>query len=125
MTKTGKRLKQLREKRGLKQTQLADIMNVSNRTISVYEKGTVVPPTENLERLATFFDVTTDYLLGRTNNPKVSLNERGEEESTKINVEEMLDKAWLLKGNKVSEELKREVLGFIEFRMQQKKIKNE
>jgi len=121
MTKTGKRLKQLREKRGLKQTQLADIMNVSNRTISVYEKGTVVPPTENLERLATFFDVTTDYLLGRTNNPKVSLNERGEEESTKINVEEMLDKAWLLKGNKVSEELKREVFGFIEFRMQQKK----
>lgn len=58
------RLKELRIAKKLSQTELAKVLNVSQRSISSWETGFRQPDFETLERLANYFEVTTDYLLG-------------------------------------------------------------
>ncbi|HEK8846661.1 TPA: helix-turn-helix transcriptional regulator [Clostridioides difficile] len=60
----GERLKKLRIKFGLKQHELAEILNVSQSTIGMYENDQRTPPAESIVKLAEYFNVTTDYLLG-------------------------------------------------------------
>ncbi|MDB6314130.1 helix-turn-helix transcriptional regulator [Clostridioides difficile] len=62
----GERLKELRIKFGLKQYELAEILNVSQNTIGMYENDQRTPPAESIVKLAEYFNVTTDYLLGHT-----------------------------------------------------------
>ncbi len=64
------RLRDLREDRDLKQREIADYLNCAQRTYSNYELGYRDIPTEVLIRLALFYNVSVDYLLGLTNNPK-------------------------------------------------------
>ena len=63
MATFGKRLLRLREKRGIDQTKLGEILNLSKSTISMYEKDSRSPSPETLVLLAQYFDVTVDYLL--------------------------------------------------------------
>ncbi len=63
-----KRLRDLREDRDLKQKDIADFLNISQRGYSHYETGNNDIPTEILIRLADFYETSVDYLLGRTNN---------------------------------------------------------
>ena len=58
------RLKELRLERKLSQADLAKELNVSQRSISSWETGFRQPDFETLKRIAKFFDVTADYLLG-------------------------------------------------------------
>lgn len=67
MSNFGNRLKALREKRGLSQSDLAAKFNVSASTIGMYEQGLREPNIERLNRLAEFFGVSLDYLMCRTN----------------------------------------------------------
>lgn len=62
----GNRITQLRLDRGIYQKQLADYLQVSVATISNYENGRHIPDPNTLCKIADFFGVTTDYLLGRT-----------------------------------------------------------
>lgn len=62
----GYRLKKLRLERKLTQEALGEKVNVTKVSISGYENGNRNPDTETLQRLADFFGVSTDYLLGRT-----------------------------------------------------------
>ncbi len=62
----GERLKTLRTDRNFSQQTLAEKLSVNQRTISNWEQGTRRPDYELLVAIAEFFDVTTDYLLGRT-----------------------------------------------------------
>ena len=61
------RLRDLREDKDLNQTQLAELLNVHQTTYSDYELGKVNVPIAALHWLADFYDVSIDYLLGRTN----------------------------------------------------------
>ncbi|RQW65988.1 XRE family transcriptional regulator [Listeria sp. SHR_NRA_18] len=65
------RLKDLRKKKGITQAQLGEKVNVTNVSISGYENGNRFPDTETLEELASYFEVSTDYLLGRTDTPNI------------------------------------------------------
>lgn len=65
----GKRLRKLRNEKKLTQSELGRIINVSKVSVSGYESGDRTPDTDNLGRLADFFEVSSDYLLGRTDNP--------------------------------------------------------
>ena len=56
----------LRELNFLTQTDIAKHLHLSPSTISHYEKGLTVPPTEVVYRLADFYNVTTDYILGKS-----------------------------------------------------------
>jgi transcriptional regulator with XRE-family HTH domain len=65
-----KRLKELRKKRGLTQVQLARYMNVADSTLSYWERGEFDPDRESLIKLADYFGVSVDFLLGRTDRPQ-------------------------------------------------------
>ncbi|AQS55266.1 helix-turn-helix domain-containing protein [Novibacillus thermophilus] len=65
----GKRLSELRKKRGLSQYELADRLGFSRGQIANYEQGQREPDYNTLQKFADFFDTTTDYLLGRTDDP--------------------------------------------------------
>ena len=59
------RLMCLRRSRELSQVQLARGLGVGKQSISNWENDNIMPSVEMLERMASFFEVTTDYLLGR------------------------------------------------------------
>ncbi len=59
-------VRSLREDRDLRQRELAAVLNVSQNTYSQYENGVIELTAENLIKLADYYDVSVDYLLGRT-----------------------------------------------------------
>jgi len=73
--KFGQRLRFLRENRKLSQLELSKILNISNSTLSLYESNKRFPEPETLKKIAEFFDVSIDYLLGRTDLPNAYIPE--------------------------------------------------
>lgn len=71
------RFAQLRESRNLTQSNLAEMLDMSVRAISAWERGDRKPPIDKLEWLADFYGVTTDYLLGRTDVPNAGIVQDG------------------------------------------------
>ena len=71
----GNKLRKLRIKEGLKQEELGQKLNIKASTIGMYEQGRREPNNEMLKRIATFFNVSTDFLLDiekpMTNNEKI------------------------------------------------------
>jgi len=65
-----KRLRQIRKERGLTQEELANKVKTRKTTISNYETGYSTPSNEMLKDLADVLNTTTDFLLGRTDNPE-------------------------------------------------------
>ena len=63
-----KNLKALREEKGISQLQLALKLGMNQNTISRYENGQREADYQTLIMLADFFDVSIDYLIGRTND---------------------------------------------------------
>ena len=61
------RLRELREDRDLRQIDVASATGIDQKTLSNYETGKTNPDSNAILRLADYFNVTTDYLLGRTN----------------------------------------------------------
>lgn len=64
-----KRLKDLREDRDLKQQQVADYLGITRSAYSNYENGIREIPLAVLMKAADFYQVSVDYLLGRTDEP--------------------------------------------------------
>ena len=62
------RLKQLREQKGMKQSELAAMFGVSQATLSNWERGVHDPDNNDLIKLAEILGCSTDYLLGYTPN---------------------------------------------------------
>lgn len=71
MKKFNERLRELREDSNLTQTALAKEILVDQRSLSFYEIGKYEPNLETLIKIAKYFNVSTDYLLGLTDNPKI------------------------------------------------------
>jgi len=65
-----KRIRDLREDNDLTQKQLAKVLNCSQQVYSNYELGQRDIPTDILIKLARFYNVTTDYILGISDEPK-------------------------------------------------------
>lgn len=63
-TQLANRLAELREKAGLSRQQLADILELSRSLIEYYEKGKRCPKIDTIIKIAQYFHVSTDYLLG-------------------------------------------------------------
>ena len=66
------RLKEIRKAKGISQLKLALELNTNQYTISRYETGEREPGLVELVAIADYFDVSVDYLLERTDNPKVN-----------------------------------------------------
>ena len=65
----GQRLKDLRKQKKVGQKEVAELLGLSLRTYQFYESGAYDPSLPNLIVLADYFQVSTDYLLGRTDEP--------------------------------------------------------
>ncbi len=72
----GRRIKELRTENGLTQQELAKILNVSSMSISFYENEQRKPDSEFIIACSRFFDVSTDYLLGKTYKRRIPREER-------------------------------------------------
>ena len=66
------RLKKLRKKRHLSQINLAMELNMSQNSISQYKNGVREADNQTLNALADYFNVSIDYLLGRTDIPEIN-----------------------------------------------------
>ena len=60
----GEKIKYLRKEAGIGQNKLSEILSVSNASISYWETGKQLPSAEAIYKLAKFFDVSADFLLG-------------------------------------------------------------
>lgn len=69
------RLKDLREQRGLSQRELARLCGLGETQINKYENGLSDPSSTNLTAIARQLDVSTDYLVGLTDDPKLLVRE--------------------------------------------------
>ena len=67
-----KRIRDLREDSDMNQTKVAEYLDMSQTGYSKYETGERDIPTQILIKLADLYGVSVDYLLGRTNNPKMN-----------------------------------------------------
>lgn len=74
------RLAQLRKKKNLTQEGLASKVNTTKGTISNYENGHSTPPNESLVAIADVLATTTDYLLGRTDDPSPNIGSVNDDE---------------------------------------------
>ncbi len=66
--KLGDRIKELREKNGISQQELYLALNVEQSTLANYESNRRVPKPEIILAIANYFHVSTDYLLGKSDN---------------------------------------------------------
>lgn len=66
----GKRIKQLRIQHNFRQKDLADKLHISNTTLSQYENGLRIPSDEIKIKISNCFDVSLDYLLGNSDDPR-------------------------------------------------------
>lgn len=64
-------IRRLRLARGITQTRLAEKLGVSKQSVSNWENNNIQPSVELLEKLADFFSVSTDALLGRTSRTSI------------------------------------------------------
>lgn len=65
-------IKNLRVDRDIRQKDIAKLLNISQNTYSQYETGVIALTAEVLIKLADYYGVSVDYLLGRTDNPKTN-----------------------------------------------------
>lgn len=72
----GDRLKELRLSKKLTQKELGDIFNISDRVIGYYESNNRFPKDQDtLINIANYFNVSVDYLLGKSSNPELTVEE--------------------------------------------------
>jgi transcriptional regulator with XRE-family HTH domain len=120
-----------RENRRWSQLEVAKKIGITNAVLSNYERGSRDPDTDTLKRLANLYEVSIDYLLGLTDNPKLIaqdnvLNEKDEKdvakrlEKVKKDLENASDDdGYMLMGNPISEEARQSVIDAMEFAIRQ------
>lgn len=72
----GQRIRSLRKERKMTQQELAGYLKLAKSTISQYENNINEPDNITLQKIADIFNVSTDYLLGRTDNPAIHDSEK-------------------------------------------------
>lgn len=91
-----KRLRKLRLEADLKQSELAGKIDLAPSTISMYEQGRRLADQETLKKLADYFNVTTDYLLGRSDIKRPESEIEDEEKDIEKAIDELLQQDGLM-----------------------------
>lgn len=119
------RLKNLRKSHGIQtQAELAERLGVTQQAVGLWERGKNMPDYEILKKLATMFNVSTDYLLGKDDNPNYYIDE----ETARI-ANEMKEnpgrRVLFDASRKLSPESIKEVQNYIEFLYQKQDGSND
>lgn len=102
----GERIKLLRERYGYGRTALSRELGLPQNSIGQYERGETAPQSLTLVKLAEKFNTSVDYIVGYTEDPAPV-------DAREINVEDLLDKAWIYKGVRLTESEKEELYKMI------------
>lgn len=118
------RLKEARERKNLKQTQVKERTGgvINNKTLSGYERGTSEPDLTTLGVLADLYDVTVDWILGKTDRYQKLSNEAQQlADSLELSDHELIDKFnFTLDGEGLSEEEVKRIVAYIRLERQLK-----
>lgn len=95
------RLKQLRDEHNLSQYDLADELDIKQSTIAMWENGTNAPRQATLIKIAEYFDVSVDYLLGKEKKSPENSDDRYSE--------------FLKTFNLLDDELKQKIIDYADF----------
>ena len=79
-------IKKLRIARGLNQVEFAKILGVSKQCVSNWENDNVMPSIEMLVKISDFFNVTTDYVLGRNDKTYIDVSGLSDEQISHISL---------------------------------------
>ncbi len=112
----GNRIASLRDKQKLTQEQLSISLGISRAALSHYEKNRREPDYETLIKIANYFKVSMDYLVGRTNDPQNELNKEVKEfvDTLELSDEEILGKfALSVDGRKLTVEEAKRFIAFV------------
>lgn len=112
----GNRIAFLRDQRNLTQEELAAALGISRAALSHYEKNRREPDTETLTKVADLFQVSLDYLVGRTNEATVSLDSdvRQFTDELELSDAELLERFSLtIDGRKLTAEEARRFIAFV------------
>ncbi|MBY4975939.1 helix-turn-helix transcriptional regulator [Streptococcus suis] len=114
MFSTFEKIKELCKKQGISLNQLEDKLGFSQNYIYSMKKGN--PKVENLQKIADYFNVSTDYLLGRTDNPRIASDETEKFyfEGKEVDVERLAGTAMRFNGKPLSDEDKKAIQNIIE-----------
>ena len=104
MKKFGENLRKLRDRHDMTQEALGKLLNVTQSTIAYYESGKKQPTLETLIIIANYFEVSTDFLLNRTNVVSTA-SEISKSDSELLN-----------KINKLSNENRKEIESYINYK---------
>ncbi|MFU2180747.1 helix-turn-helix domain-containing protein [Streptococcus pluranimalium] len=98
MFSTFEKIKDLAKKQGLSLNALEEKLGYSRNTI--YNLKSTRPSAERLQQIADYFNVSTDYLLGRTDNPKLYTTPDGQE----VDLSDLRNRVVLFDGKPLSDE---------------------
>lgn len=116
MFQTFDRIKELAKRRGLSINLLEEKLGYSKNTI--YNLKNSKPSTERISEIADYFGVSTDYLLGRTDNPAIAGEKAPDHE---IELDALDGRIMLFDGKPLSDDDKRAIKGIIEGYLNSKK----
>ena len=107
------RIKDLATNQGLSLNQLEEKLGYSTNTLYGIKKAN--PKSDRLQEIADYFNVSTDYLLGRTNNPKIADDrEKFYFEGQEVDVEELAGTAMRFNGKPLTDKDKKSIQSIIE-----------
>ncbi|MDO4200467.1 MAG: helix-turn-helix transcriptional regulator [Clostridia bacterium] len=101
----GNNIKELRKSKRMTQRDLAEAMNVSQQTVGAWETERAIPGADTLSELADYFNVTTDYLLGRDGKEENSTDTK--------DLSEIMDSIMTYNGKELNQHDKDVVEGLI------------
>ncbi|OPA74120.1 transcriptional regulator [Paenibacillus selenitireducens] len=114
--KYGNRIADLRERKGWTQEELATTIGISRAALSHYEKNRRKPDFETLTQLADLFQVSIDYLIGRTSQSQHPMDGDVHQftEQLELSDSELLEKFSLtIDGHKLTDEEARRFIAFV------------
>lgn len=113
MFPTFEKIKELAKKRGITLIQLEEKLGYSRNTL--YKLKSQKPNAERISEIADYFDVSTDYLLGRTDNPKIADDkEKFYFEEKEVDVEQLASTAMRFNGKPLTDRDKKSIQRIIE-----------
>ena len=110
MFPTFEKIKELAKQRGITLVQLEEKLGYSRNTL--YKLKTQKPNAERISEIADYFNVSTDYLLGRTDNPTIANNDTVAG-YTSDDIDKIIDHAMLFDGKPLTDEDRRAIRGII------------